>query len=94
MTHLNKPLALRLALGLDHTDAGQLVLGIASKKDANNTWQKLERDNAQSESLSNSMRELINTLLLMHHWADMHTPGCDQALEQWLHVRRRTDETA
>lgn len=94
MTHLNKPLALRMALGLDHTEAGQLVLGIKSCKKANDTWHVLERDNAEKESRGNSMRELINLLLLMHQWADMHTPGCDQALAAWLHVRRHTDETA
>ena len=94
MTYINKPIEVRTALGLNHTEAGQLIMGIKSKKAANDTWKKMERDNAQNESLSNSMREHINTLLLMHQWADMHTPGCDQALAAWLHVRRRTDETA
>lgn len=88
MMHLNKPLEVRTALGLTHTEAGRLLLGIGSHKKANDTWQKMERDNAERESLSNSMRQYLNLLLMLHICADLHTPGCSQALSKWLHLCR------
>lgn len=67
MTHINKPLALRNGFGLSTTDSGRILLGIADSHRAYSTWAKMERDNTERESLSNSMRQYINLLLMLHN---------------------------
>ena len=84
MAHINKPLALRIALGLDHTEAGQLIMGIKSKKAANDTWKKMERDNADNEKLSNFAREHLNMVLLLVVFRNLRTPGAYKALDLYL----------
>lgn len=63
--HINKPRQLREAIGLSPTDCGRILLGIDNHKRAYDTWAKMERDNAEQEKLSNSMRQYINLLLML-----------------------------
>ena len=84
MSHLNKPLAVRTALGLSPTDAGRVLLGIANHKRAYDTWAKMERDNSECESLSNSMRQYLNLLLMLSVCRTHHTPGAYRALDLFI----------
>jgi hypothetical protein len=63
VTHINKPLELRTALGLTPTQAGRLA-GFPPAT-AYSTWSKMERDNQDAESLSNVMRQYINLIYFL-----------------------------
>lgn len=88
MTHINKPRAVREALGLTPTECGRILLGVKSHKSAYDQWAIMERQNEAEEKLSNSMRQYLNLLLMLSTCRDLRTPGCSQALEKWVDFNR------
>lgn len=55
MTHINKPLALRNALGMHKAAAGHIILRIADKKQAYKQWARIELENEIEHHLSNGL---------------------------------------
>lgn len=88
MGHINKPRAVRDALGLTPTECGRLLLGVNNHKSAYDQWAIMERQNATEEKLSNSMRQYLNLLLMLSMCRDQRTPGCAQALDKWVDFNR------
>jgi len=57
--HINKPLALRTALGLTQKQAGMLILRNPDPTDAQRVWQKIERENRECDDMSNMVKAIF-----------------------------------
>jgi len=73
---INKPKAVREALGLTPTEAGQLLLGY-SKRHAHDQWSQWER----AEKLSKPTEAMLNIILILIIARDFKTRGASSALD-------------
>jgi len=73
---INKPKAVREALGLTPTEAGQLLLGY-SKRHAHDQWSQWER----AEKLSKPTEAMLNIILILIIARDFKTRGASKALD-------------
>ena len=73
---INKPKAVREALGLTPTEAGQLLLGY-SKRHAHDQWSQWER----AEKLSRPTEAMLDIVLILVEARDLKTRGASKALD-------------